>query len=127
MGTHDCDASSGFICGGNGCDFLSSFTGTRGRYFTINAHEGSSCCAYVSVKFELVVPVGIDYDLYVTGNGCSASPGFSSTGAGNNTIVVWCNDDCGGGDNSFTANVEVRYDGGHSCQPWTLNVYRRGC
>jgi putative metal-binding protein len=127
LGQFDCDASSGFVCPGEGCDYQLTRTGTRGRFFYMDAHEGSSCCAYVAVKFELVVPPGIDYDLYITGNGCFADPAFQQTGNGNKTITVWCNDDCSNGDNSFTPVVEVRYASGFSCSPWTLNMYRREC
>jgi Putative metal-binding motif len=127
LGTYDADAYAGFVCGGQGCQALTTQTGTRGKFFNIYAHEGSSCCAYVSMKFVLSVPSGVDYDLYITGNACSASPGFSSTNAGNDTITVWCNDDCGGNDDSFIANVEVRYYSGSSCSPWTLSVYRDQC
>jgi hypothetical protein len=127
LGTFDADSADGFVCPSSGCDFQLSRTGTQGRYFTINLHEGSSCCAYIGARFELIVPSGADYDLYVTGNACFANPAFSSTNAGNDVISVWCNDDCSSADDSFTANVEVRYHGGASCSPWTLNVYRREC
>lgn len=128
FGTWDADACSGFVCGCSGCVNEPSLTrtGTRGRFFTITANEASSCSAYVSVRFELTVPAGVDYDLYVTGSGCFADPGFSGTGPGNHIITVWCNDS-GGSDDSFTANAEVRWISGASCSPWTLKVYRRQC
>ncbi|MBL8742311.1 MAG: hypothetical protein JNK04_14480, partial [Myxococcales bacterium] len=51
---------------------------------------------------------------------------LNGTGA-NEVITVWCDDDCGGADNSFGVDVEVRYYSGASCSPWTLNVYNRSC
>ncbi len=131
LGDHNSDSYYGTFCtsGGNCAGPIQTQTGTRGRYFHIDALEGSSCCSYVSMRFELVVPPGSDYDLYITGNGCFADPGFQSlngTGA-NETITIWCDDDCGGADNGFGLDVEVRYYNGASCDPWTLNVYNRAC
>lgn len=130
LGDFAADAAYGFGCASDGCEGpIVTQTGTRGKFFNISALEDSSCCAYVSLRFELVVPPGVDYDLHVTGNACMADPGFQSlNGAGlNEVITVWCEDDCGGGDTGFDAGIEVRYYGGHSCDPWTLNVYRREC
>ncbi len=131
LGAFGADSYYGFGCSSGGsCEGpISSVTGTQGRYFDIGALESSSCCSYVSLRFELVVPPGIDYDLFVTGTGCFADPDFQSiNGTGvNETITVWCEDDCGGADNGFDAGIEVRYYSGSSCDPWTLNVYRRAC
>jgi hypothetical protein len=129
LGPFDADASSGFLCPGQGCDFLLARTGTRGRFFQITAREGSTCCAYVSLRFELVVPPGVDYDLYVTGAPLCDSVGCSSRGGtgADESLVVWSNDDCAAADDTFTAVVEVRYLSGASCAPWVLNVYRREC
>lgn len=128
FGTWDADACSGFVCGCSGCvnEPTLTRTGTRGRFFNITAREDSSCSAYISVRFELTVPSGVDYDLYVTGGGCFADPGFTATGAGNHIITVWCNDS-GGSDDTFSATAEVRWISGASCSPWTLKVYRRQC
>ncbi|MBK7579760.1 MAG: hypothetical protein IPI67_06070 [Myxococcales bacterium] len=129
LGTWDADACSGFVCGCSGCVNEASLTktGTQGQFFTITANEASSCSAYVSVRFELTVPTGVNYDLYVTGTGCFSDPvGFYSASPGNDIITIWC-DDSSGSDDSFTANVEVRYSSGRSCSPWTLKVYRRQC
>jgi hypothetical protein len=131
LGAFDADSYYGFLCDGGGtCEGpVVTRTGTRGRYFNIEANEASGCCAYVGMRFELSVPPGADYDLYVSGTGCFADPGWQSINGTGQTenIVIWCNDDCGGADNSFDVNVEVRHYGGASCQPWTLNVYRRNC
>jgi hypothetical protein len=129
LGTYDADSATGFVCPGQGCDFLLTRSGTQGRFLQIRANEGSTCCAYLSLRFELVVPAGANYDLYVAGApvcdpfGCSSTKGTGQT----ELVTAWSNDDCGAADNSFTAVVEVRYVGGTACQPWQLRVYRREC
>jgi hypothetical protein len=131
LGTFDADSVYGFGCSSGGsCEGpIVTKTGTQGRFFTIDGHEASSCCAYSALRFELVVPAGIDYDLYLGGTGCFADPDWQSTkGSGQNEVItIFCDDDCGGADNSFTVNGEIRFYGGSSCTPWTLNVYRREC
>jgi hypothetical protein len=56
-------------------------------------------------------------------NGCSATNDAGES----EFIVAWCDDDCGGADDSFDAIVEVRYAGGLTCEEWRLNVSRRDC
>jgi len=131
LGNFASDSYYGTFCtsGGNCAGPITTQTGKRGRYFHIDAEEASSCCSYVSMRVELMVPPGSDYDLYISGNGCFADPGFQSlngTGA-NEVITIWCDDDCGGADNGFGVDIEVRYYSGASCDPWTLNVYNRAC
>jgi hypothetical protein len=128
LGHYDADSASGFLCTTtHGCDYELTRTGTRGRHFTIIAREGATTCsAYISLRFDLLVPAGVDYDLFATGSGFSCYPSCSGTGSGaTESIVVYANDTSS--DNGFTAGIEVRYWGGASCQPWTLNVYRRAC
>ena len=131
LGSWDADSVYGFGClGGGSCEGpIASASGTAGAYLYVDALESSACCAYVGMEVDVIVPDGIDYDLYITGSGCSAYPGWSSLGlAGvDEAIVVWCDDDCGGADNSFTLDIEVRYWSGASCTPWQLYVYRRYC
>ncbi len=131
LGSIMSDAVFGLGClSGGACDGpLIVEQGTKGRHFTIAALEESACCSYVGMRFELVVPAGADYDLFLSGNGCQVDPAWSSVnGTGNNEVIsVWCNDDCGGVSNSFNVSVEVRYWSGASCEPWTLNVYAGAC
>jgi hypothetical protein len=128
LGSFAADSASGFLCSGDGCSFVVSRSGTRGRFFQVEAREESNCAAYVGLRFELQVPAGVDYDLFVSGSclcdraGCRSEAGTGQT----EQLVAWCNDD-GGSDDTFTANVEVRYFSGASCVPWTLNVYAGGC
>lgn len=130
LGAWAADAVYGIGClGGGSCEGLLSVTSTQGGYMFIDALEDSGCCAYIGMLFELVVPPGIDYDLHLTGSGCYADPAWQSLGGTgtDEVIAVWCDDDCGGADNSFYVNIEVRYWSGASCEPWQLNVYRRAC
>jgi hypothetical protein len=130
LGMHDADSVGGALCQMElGCSFLLSRLGRGGRFFHITAREASSCCAYVGLRFELVVPPGADYDLYVTGAPqCDAAGCRSTNGTNvNEQLNVWKNDDCGGADDTFTVQVEIRYSSGTSCQPWELRVYRRQC
>jgi len=63
------------------------------------------------VILELLVPAGVNYDLFVTGAGFSCEPfNCSSTAPGSGateSIVVYANDTAS--DDSFTAAIEVRY------------------
>jgi hypothetical protein len=127
LGAYNADAYADFLCPSQGCDFQLQVQGTRGRFFNIRAVEGSDCPSYLSLKLELLVPAGIDYDLYATGgencgSGCSSLAGTGQT----DTLVVYRNDNYGS-DDSFNVNVEVRFFSGASCTPWTLRVYRRRC
>jgi len=127
LGTFSADSTSGFLCPATSCDFQLTRTGISGKYFTMTASEDSSCDAYLGTKFELVVPAGIDYDLYVTGSCYCDTPSCSSTLSSGmtDTVLAFCNDD--GTDNSFTAQIEVRYVSGASCALWTLNAFTGGC
>lgn len=131
LGSVDSDAVYGLGCflGGTCEGPVITEQGTTGRFFTIEAYEDSSCCAYVGMRFELIVPAGVDYDLILSGTACQADPAFTSVNATgvNEVISVWCEDDCGGASNTFDVNVEVRYFSGSSCEPWTLNVLRGAC
>jgi hypothetical protein len=131
LGSVDADAVYGVGClfGGTCEGPVVVEQGTQGRFFTVEAFEESSCCAYVGMRFELVVPPGVDYDLHLSGNGCQVDPAWSSLGGpgADEVISVWCDDDCGGASNTFQVNVEVRYFSGSSCEPWTLNVKRGAC
>jgi hypothetical protein len=130
LGVWPADAFYGVACASGGtCEGpIVTKTGTRGRYFFIDATEDSVCAAYVGLRFELVVPPGVDYDLKLTGTGCQADPGFSSIGGSgvDEVINVWC-DDVSGDNDSFFVDVEVKYFSGSSCDPWELRVYRRAC
>jgi hypothetical protein len=92
----------------------------------VDAYEDSSCCAYIGMYFELVVPDGVDYDLYVTSNACDLASGSSTGGTGTDeAVLIYCNDVCDGEDSGFTANIEVSYFSGTSCEDWYLYVYTR--
>ena len=139
LGAYSGDNNDGFpICAAQSCALVQTRIGTNGRWFHMRALEASDCCAYVAATFELVVPEGVDFDLHVSQacrcvrwdhvasnwvDGCSGTNGPGQT----EHIVAWCDDDCGGADDSFDAIVEVRYAGGLTCEEWRLNVSRRDC
>ncbi len=130
LGSFAADSAYGVGCVDAACEGpIVTRTGTRGRFLTIDGLEQSACCAYTALQFELTVPAGIDYDLYLSGTGCTADPAWSSVKASGQTetITIFCDDDCVGFDDSFYVDVDIRFFSGSSCQPWTLNVYRRGC
>ena len=129
LGSWAADSRDGFpSCPLQGCDFLLSRTGVGEKHFNITALEDSTCSAYLSFRFELLVPAGIDYDLIVTGTGFSCDPDCTATaGTGVTEVLSAFKDDVAGPDDDFTVGIEVRFFGGSSCQPWTLNVYRRQC
>ncbi len=131
LGGFSADSFYGALCNSGGtCEGpVVTRTGTRGRFLTIDAYEDSTCAAYVSLAFELSVPAGVDYDLYVSGDYCFVDPSTSSSVKGPGQmeeITVWC-DDTFALDDSFYVDVEVRYFSGASCEPWELRVYRRAC
>jgi hypothetical protein len=132
LGIWEADSAYGLGCAsGTTCEGpIEVRTGTRGRYFFIDAVEESVCSAYVGLRFDLVVPPGTDYDLYVKGTGCQADPSSFSSISGvlgqDESVVVWC-DDVSGSDDSFAVDLEVRHFAGSSCVPWELRVYRRRC
>jgi hypothetical protein len=130
LGSYPADAFSGWpSCGGQGCNQVLTRTGTQGRYFNMRALEDSACSSWLDLRFVLSVPSGVDYDLYVSG-GCHCLPADCRSIAlsgQTDTVDVWCDDDGAGGDDSFTANVEVRYLSGNACAAWTLTAYRQQC
>jgi hypothetical protein len=129
LGSWAADSRDGFpSCPLQGCDFLLSRTGIGEKHFNIRALEDSTCSAYLSFRFELVVPSGTDYDLIVTGTGFSCAPDCTAqAGTGVTENLVTFTNDVSGPDDDFTVGIEVRFFGGSSCQEWTLNVYRRQC
>ncbi len=129
LGSVEADAFSGFPgCGGQGCNLVLSRTGSQGRFFQMRGLEGSSCSSWVNLRFQLDSPAGVDYDLYVSG-GCHCNPtdcrSIALSGQPDQ-VDVWC-DDSFGGDDSFSATVEVRYASGTTCGGWTLRAYRQQC
>jgi putative metal-binding protein len=144
IGTVPSDYQTGGGCTANGCVLHSSYTGNQARYFTAFADDQSPCGGYDSIKFVLNVPAGINYDITVSspdqvpggggcwcevnggapilGNTCTASNGVGV----NDQIVLWCDPPLSSTPD-FTVNVDVKFISGSSCNPWTLQVYSRGC
>jgi hypothetical protein len=121
LGSYDADTAS--------CPLVLSRSSTRGAFFYVDAREAVLATATLKLKFVLLVPADIDYDLSVSAplsTGCASSCSSNDPPGQPENVVVHRMD--GSGDHSFTAYAEVRFSSGTSCQPWTLNVYAgTGC
>ncbi len=75
----------------------------------------------LSVRFDLDVPAGVDYDLVAWCEGCEDDDEElrSSNGPGmpESILVKWADDS---GDNSRAITARVIYIGGNACEPWEL-------
>lgn len=128
LGSAPGDDACGLWCDESDWQLVNTTTGIGGKYFEFTALETSICNADVYVEFKLIVPPGVDYDLYVSG-ACSCDPASCMTSGGtgvDETILAWC-DDSLVYDDDFTALVEVRYYDGSSCDEWELKVYGTDC
>jgi hypothetical protein len=74
-----------------------------------------------NVQFQLTVPPGMDYDLYVYNDACGIL-GSSTNGAGQTETVYYTWDDNWTGDDGQYLRVEVRFYGGNLCSDWNLHV-----
>jgi hypothetical protein len=155
-GTCCSNTNLGSVQGDNsGCNqYGSAQTGLGETCFTVTVTENDSCCNTTAAQFILGVPAGVDYDLYVSGlpsdavcqywNGSSWVTGCAGTRSAGLleavrvyrtegcTCAVCCglfDCNCGdGSDQTFTANIEIRYYSGLTCTPWSFYVYSgNGC
>lgn len=124
-----------------GAEFLGSFPGDEGSasvirtgngeaFFRVQAREENPfSCKDTSVRFELFVPPGQNYDLIVRCESCSGPLVTSTNGpGGTERIFVFKEESCAfgvgdGSDQTFSAIVEVRLIDGDSCAPWTLRTF----
>ncbi len=126
-GTYDGDTQCGIGCPGNlNWDNFANYTGTASAWFRSRVREQSACLsASVEHQVRLVVPAGVNYDLYVY-RPCNTLAGSSTNAAGVTDIVIPSNVDSSG-DDGFDYWVEVRYVSGASCTPWSLQLYGHDC
>lgn len=118
------DVSCGFLCGGTSSRVVATRTGRASAWFRGRTNECSNCPARVQVVFNLTVPAGVDYDLYVYDSCTGASIGRSLALAGQpDRVTIERGGDLGS--NSFNWYVEVRYVSGNACGNWTLTVNTR--
>jgi hypothetical protein len=94
LGGFDADTYSGFLCPTVPCYYAIERRYPTGRYFEVTALEGSTCSAPLRLRFNLDVPAGVDFDLFVsTPPNCDCLP--SSCFSGNLTglpeeVLVVC-------------------------------------
>lgn len=130
LGQFLADARAGDECDISPCSPVATRTGQNSRFFTVTALEGpDQCDAVVGMRIDLEVGLDLDFDIYVTGacmcwpDSCSSENGAGQT----DSIMIWCEDNPNL-DDSFTAEIEVRYfAGGEFCQDWTLTAHSGNC
>jgi hypothetical protein len=94
-------------------------TGVGSTWYMIRLLENGNCTAPLRLDARLVVPSGIDYDLYVYNN-CATVVASSHLDTGVTENVFVTVSDNVGSDDSVTFLIEVRYFAGYSQSGWTL-------
>ena len=98
-------------------------SGVGEAFFMVRVVESSS--AYpraLNARVTLQVPSGQDYDLVVRCASCTSTVMRTSRqGAGATEQVALTRADTFA-DNSFTVLIEIRFQSGTSCSPWTLTI-----
>ena len=98
-------------------------TGVGEAYFMVRLLESSS--AYpraLNARVTLQVPPRQDYDLVVRCASCTSTVmRTSKQGAGSTEQVAVTRADTLA-DNTFIIVIEIRYQSGSSCSPWTLTI-----
>jgi len=127
LGSYAADTTTGSpFCTTHDCIPVPSRTGRQGRFFSITAREASTCLAGLEQTLQLDAPPGANYDLYVTGAPSCAPASCSSAGPGGDFLAATANETASA-DDTFTMNIEVRYQAGSSCGSWTLTVHSGDC
>ena len=145
-GSAGCDNT---ICGDESSQYTRTATGFGSAWFYIYVDECvSGIFSYpdLGLTAELVVPAGVDYDLYIywdmswcncnwVGSSCdrcnNASDAcnggadlYSRGGAGVDEVITKTWADSESNDDKTRFWIEVRYYSGESCDPWQLTVQR---
>lgn len=124
LGTWCGDVGCGFLCGSTSARVVATQTGRASAWFRGRTNECSTCPSRIQVVFNLSVPAGVDYDLYVYDSCTGASIGRSLALAGQpDRVTIERGGDVGS--DSFNWFVEVRYVSGGACANWTLTVNTR--
>ena len=98
-------------------------SGVGEAFFMVRVVESSS--AYpraLNARVTLQVPPGLDYDLVVRCASCTSTVTRTSKGGVGSTEQVAVTRADTFADNSFTVVIEIRYQTGESCGPWTLTI-----
>lgn len=98
-------------------------TGVGEAYFTLRVVESSSAHPRaLNARVTLQVPPRQDYDLVVRCASCTSTViQTSKLGPGSTEQVAVTRADTFA-DNSFTVLIEIRFQSGTSCSPWTLTI-----
>ena len=145
-GAAGCDNT---ICGDENNDYTRTASGFGSAWFYIYVDECvSSLVSYpdLGVTFDLVVPPGVNYNLYVywdmswcncnflggscdrcnnATDACNGGVDMSSTGGtGVDETITKTWSDSSSNDDKTRFWVEVRYISGESCTPWQLTAQR---
>jgi hypothetical protein len=111
----------GNIAGDSGTPIISR-TGVGEVFFMVRIQETSSSSRPLNARVQLQVPPGQDYDLVVRCASCTSTVKWTSKqGAGGTEQVAVTRADTFA-DNSFDVVIEIRYQSGTSCSPWTLTI-----
>ena len=125
LGSYCGDTSCGFLCGSTSTYTPITRTGRGSRWFRMTMQECSNCPASLSHQVVLTVPSGVDYDLFVY-SACGSLIGSSRELAGVTDQLTITRSESIASSDTVDYWIEVRYYGGASCSPWTLNVRTRG-
>jgi hypothetical protein len=121
------DKACGVICPFN-TDNIHTFATRKGRgevIYSALAEEKSSCLSNVEHRLDLIVPEGVDYDLYVYRD-CQLVE-WSTRGPGLQEVVYVDEVETAQESDTFFYQVEVRYFDGASCQEWELQFAGYTC
>jgi len=120
VGSYAGDTVCGAICGINTDDphTFSTRTGRGEAFFEATAIEQSTCIGDIEHRLDLVVPAGVDYDLYVYRDCVLVASSIAGTGL--QEVLYIDEEDEFVLTDDFTYQVEVRWFSGRSCEEWEL-------
>jgi hypothetical protein len=124
LGSYCGDTSCGTLCPSTRFVVVGTRTGRASMWFRARAVECSLCPASLATRITLLVPPGIDYDLFVH-RPCGTVVRSSLALAGQTDTINLTQSDTPTTNESFDYVIEVRYVSGSSCQPWTLTLEAR--
>ena len=127
LGSMCADTTCGIFCSGGTGIIGPVVNGNRSAWYKMRATEcAGGCPGSLLHTVQLLVPSGINYDLYVYSSCSGALIGSSTNGAGTNESVPVAKPRTGA-DDSFDYWIEVRYISGSSCTNWMLQIFGRSC
>ncbi|MCP4567196.1 MAG: hypothetical protein GY841_06425 [FCB group bacterium] len=109
----------------DGCSSDSTVSGRGSHWYSVSMSE---CCSNPLLVFDIGIvvslssPAGMDYDLYLWDGSSAVIIDQSNNGAGQVDDVSECVIDNYGVDDSKDYIIEIRANGGSSCQDWTLRI-----